>query len=129
MKYAILTAAIMASTLAAGQTKHAPSFEQCVADLNLWTSEIPGWPTGEIEQVRKGTKNLSVRQINERVDSLWDCALAHPRLTKSDPSTEVPLPLSIIELYHVEIRLRHDDFLVRHGLLKKFYAEDAAGLH
>jgi hypothetical protein len=129
MKYAIITAVIIASTLASGQTKHAPTFEQCVADLNLWTSEIPGWPTGEIEQIRKGTKTLSIRQINERVDSLWDCAFAQPKLMKGDPSKEVPLPLSIIELYQVEIRLRHDDFLVRHGLLKKFYAEDAAGLH
>ncbi len=129
MKYAILAAAIMTSMLVTGQTKHAPTFDQCVADLNLWTSEIQGWPSPEIEQVRKATKNLSVPQINERVDSLWDCALAHPRLMKGDPSTEVPVPLAIIELYHVEIRQRYSDFLVRHGLSTKFYEEDAAGLH
>lgn len=58
-----------------------------------------------------------------------DCALAHPRLMKGDPSTEVPVPLAIIELYHVEIRQRYSDFLVRHGLSTKFYEEDAAGLH
>jgi hypothetical protein len=53
----LLSSVLVLTMLATSQeVKHAPTFQLCEADLNLWSSQIPGYPTSTSEQDQEGTK-------------------------------------------------------------------------
>jgi hypothetical protein len=108
------------------EVKHAPTLQSCAADLNLWTSQIPGWPTPTVEQNREGTKSLTVLEMAGRISSIAECIGAHPILDKAKPG-ELPAPSSLTLVYDEELKLRLFDFIDRHGLRDKFAQEDLAG--
>jgi hypothetical protein len=84
--------------------RHAPTLESCAADINLWTSEIPGL----------------------RISALDRCTESHPSLAKALPGEEAPAEL-LVALYNGEMKQRLMDFLDRHGLGAKFIEEDKEG--
>jgi hypothetical protein len=106
--------------------RHAPTLESCAADINLWTSEIPGLPTAALDQLRKGTKSITVRELSGRIVALNRCTESHPSLAKGPPGEEAPAEL-LVALYNGEIKQRLMDFLDRHGLGAKFIEEDKEG--
>ena len=107
------------------EVKHAPTLEQCTADMNLWAGEIPGWPA--VSAVQNGTRALTVKDMGERMRYIHDCGSAYPSLHKGTDPDKLPLPQSLISAYEGEIRNRLLDFVERHGLLDKFRQEDQAG--
>ena len=108
------------------EVKHAPTLQSCVADLNLWTSQIPGWPNPSAEQAREGTKALTVQEMRGRTISLGNCSSAYPALNRSK-SNELSPSFSLTVVYDGEIQERLRNFLDRHNLLVKFTLEDESG--
>lgn len=113
-------------TAAPQEVKHAPTLQSCTADLNLWTSQIPGWPKPSTEQIREGTKALTVKEMQEREAYIGDCANAYPEVNRAK-NDGVSTSLYLIMVYDIEIEERVFGFLRRHSLLVKFTAEDEAG--
>ena len=114
------------ATAGAQDVKHAPTFETCTADLNLWTSQIPGWPRPNLDQVRDGTKDLAVSEMTKRAEFLNECTGAYPAFLKSGRD-EIPATLSLLQVYEGERGTRMLHFLTRHNLLTKFIDEDESG--
>jgi len=65
---------ILTASIVGQEIKHAPTFQSCQADLNLWTSQIPGFPTSTSEQDQEGTESLTVHEMTNRMSYLNDCA-------------------------------------------------------
>jgi hypothetical protein len=128
VKTRLLIASVFAfSTFAVPQeVKHAPTLQSCAADLNLWTSQIPGWPTSRTEQDQEATKSLTVHEMKSRISSIAECVGAYPVLNKARPD-ELSAVLSLTLIYDQQIKARLFDFLERHGLSDKFTEEDEAG--
>jgi len=94
---------------------HAPSPQQCVADVNLWSSQWsaqatfktddPGPPFGELER---------------RANEMADCSGS--KAPKGSMSYD-----EMLALYWNEENQRQKAFIFRHGLTKQFLEEDAAG--
>ena len=120
----LITAAFI--TPAPQEVKHAPTLQSCTADLNLWTSQIPGWPKPSTEQIREGTKTLTVKEMQEREAYIGDCASAYPEINRAK-NDGVSTGFYLIMAYDIEIEERLFGFLRRHSLLDKFTAEDEAG--
>lgn len=125
---ALIIVSMFAFTLIAvpQEVKHAPTLQNCAADLNLWTSQISGWPTPTDEQEQESTKSLSVREMRLRASSIGDCTGAYPALMKARPN-ELPATFSLVIVYDRQIKARLWAFLDRHGLSDKFMQEDDEG--
>jgi hypothetical protein len=108
------------------EIKHAPTFQSCYAHLNLWTSQISGFPTFTAEQDQEGTKSLMVDEMTDRVSYLNDCSQAYPVFNKNRPG-EMSASFSLSWVYVQEMHRRLHHFLDRHDLTAKFYEEDEAG--
>jgi hypothetical protein len=108
------------------EIKHAPALQTCTADLNLWTAQAPGWPSPNAEQVREGTKTLTVKEMQERAVYLSSCSSAYPALNRAKPSDLSPV-FTLTMVYDNEIQERLFSFLDRHNLIVKFQLEDEAG--
>jgi hypothetical protein len=108
------------------EIKHAPTFQSCNADLNLWASQIPGFPTSTVEQDRDGIKPLTTHEMINRTSYLNDCGQAYPGLNKNRPG-ELSALFSLGLIYEQEIQRRLFHFLDRHGLSDKFAQEDESG--
>ena len=121
-----LASLILTASLVGQEIKHAPTFQSCQADLNLWTSQIPGFPTSTSEQDQEGTESLTVHEMTNRMSYLNDCALAYPVFNKNRPG-ELSALFSLGLVYDSEIKGRLFHFLNRHGLSDKFTQEDEAG--
>jgi hypothetical protein len=128
MKFIILSVGVFLSCAASmsQEVKHAPTFQSCAADLNLWTSQIPGWPNPSVEQSRGGTKNLTVQEMRGRVLAVSECSISYPLLDRSKPN-ELSASISLTMVYDNEIQERLMNFLDRHNLIVKFTLEDEAG--
>jgi hypothetical protein len=117
----------LAAFAPAQEVEHAPTLESCAADVNLWTSQIPGWPNPSAEQLRQGTKDVTVQRLRGRTVSLFDCSSAYPALIRNPAPGTVSASFSLVTLYYIEIEERYRNFLDRHDLLVKFKQEDEAG--
>ncbi len=106
--------------------KHAPTLQSCVGDINLWSSQIPGFPEPSYDQTRSGTKSLTMREIDGRTKSIAECVSAYPMLGTAQSGRE-SAALTLTSYYDGEKEMRYFDFLVRHGMLSKFNEEDEAG--
>lgn len=123
---AIGVALFALATVFSQEVKHAPTIQSCIGDINLWSSQIPGFPEPSYDQVRSGTKALAMREIDGRLRSLGDCVNAYPALGKGT-SGNLSAVMSLSSYYSDEEQARYLDFLVRHGMLNKFNEEDDAG--
>jgi hypothetical protein len=106
--------------------KHAPTLQSCIGDINLWSSQISGFPEPSYDQVRGGTKSLTMHEIDGRRESMGDCVSAYPVLGKGK-SGDLSAVMSLSSYYGTEVEMRYVDFLNRHGLLTKLNEEDKAG--
>jgi len=113
-------------TTATQQVKHAPTFQACSADLNLWSSEIRGFPTSTSEQDEESTRTLTLEEMSNRVSYLNDCAQAYPVFNRNRPG-ELSALSSLCLVYMQEMQVRLFHFLARHDLTTKFFDEDKAG--
>jgi len=128
MKPIFLCCVVLAISLPtlAQEIKHAPALELCVADINLWISEISQWPKPQPEQLSKDLAALTFTDLRDRALFLDDCAHAYPEL-KASKSGELSAGIALISQYTGEIQHRMLMFLERHDLLQRFVNEDAAG--
>lgn len=128
MNTKLLVACVLALSMSAipQEVKHAPTLDSCAADLNLWISQIPGWPTSTGVQDQEGTRSLTAQEITKRGAYLNDCGQAYPVLNKNRPG-ELSAIASLGLIYESEIQRRLFHFLDRHGLSEKFTQEDEAG--
>lgn len=111
-KLTILALILLAATSAAfTQTiEHAPTAEQCRADIALWKA-----------QLRAEIISLSVRTLLQRADYLSSC-----KNVLSDPDG-VEWSLTLKGIYNEHIVNRALNFIDRNGLSHHFYDEDANG--
>jgi len=111
------------------EVHHAPTLQACTADMNLWWSQIPQRGSMAAD-VRAGTKNLTVKELNNRKQYISDCANAYPQMVTQGTGgdcSRMPRSFSLSLEYQGEIDERMSDFLERHNLIAKFYEEDEAG--
>ncbi len=95
------------------EVKHAPALEACVADANLWVSEVEnGLNQGRIPP------QLTWKQLVARQSYLMDCQQAYPKHQWSNDLNYV---------YEMEQAEREMKFIVRHKLFDQFIKEDEAG--
>ncbi|HXY09344.1 MAG TPA: hypothetical protein VEI52_15990 [Terriglobales bacterium] len=117
----------VAATVALAEPKHAPTLESCIADVNLWSSQIPGFPDATLDQVRSGTKGLTMHEISVRVSSISDCVAAYPMIGQGQKGS-LSAATTLIMFYDYELKIRYSNFLVRHNMLDTFNDEDQAGV-
>jgi hypothetical protein len=106
--------------------QHAPTFQACNADFNLWSSQMPGFPVSTTDQEQEGTRSLTVVEMVNRISYLDDCSGAYPVLNKNRTG-EMSALSSLDWMYIQQIQTRYLHFLSRYGMSAKFYEEDEAG--
>jgi hypothetical protein len=105
---------------------HAPTVVQCIADLNLWRSQINEYMDAETAHIKAGTPNksdvmtLTMRQLNDRAFEMGECAVV-------DPSKEDEYDKQLNQ-YSEAREDRYVSFVRRHHLEKQLYQEDEAGM-
>jgi hypothetical protein len=122
----LAASAILVTTTVSQEIKHAPTLQSCIGDINLWSSQIPGFPEPSVDQLRAGTKSLTMHEMDGRTASLAECSSAYPQLGKPQ-SGDLPANVTLLMYYDDEQNMRYSDFLLRHGMLEKFKEEDNAG--
>jgi hypothetical protein len=98
-----------------GQDDHPPLPEQCIADYNLWSGEA-----------KDNLEKLPFTVIQPREIEMWNCASVVKSLDEHKRAYSV-LMLFLYGRYSGQISHRALDFIQRHGLMKEFSQEDAAG--
>lgn len=126
-KAAVAIVGFVLTVAAVPQVKHAPTLESCTADINLWTSQLPGFPDTHADQLHNGTKTLTASEMEARIESIGDCADAHPIFKLGQPGQMSPA-YALTAYYALETEHRYHTFLLRHDLAQKFHEEDEAGL-
>ncbi|MFI5071585.1 MAG: hypothetical protein ACHP8A_11910 [Terriglobales bacterium] len=116
----------IAAIATAQDVKHAPTLESCVADTNLWSSQIPGFPFPTPDQLQGGTKSLTVRELKGRGNYLVDCISAYPQQLYDARKGTMPTAQLSMD-YDSITGLRYAHFIVRHHLWDEFESEDQAG--
>ncbi len=110
------------------QVDHAPTLEQCTADLNLWQAQANvDEALGNAKIREKSLEEITVDQMQQRLSLLKRCSQAHPAFDHSEAET-TPRVLALTLTYNLEIKRRYALFMVRHNLFEKFTAEDEAGM-
>lgn len=120
---AVLVASF-ASAQPAQNVEHAPTVDVCRADSALWNAEALS-PKYHVE-------NLSVQELLSRQTEMHKCGLVDRLDPTPQPDTinrisQTEKYAFLFGFYGTEIAVRALDFIARHGLEQKFYAEDAAG--
>lgn len=110
---------------AGAQEKHAPTLQQCMADLNLWSSEANLEKTGDLDTLRRHLHDLTAMQLLDRVAEMDTCGLAYRYGLGAENVSQIN---SLSNAYDIELLNRLHHFLVRHDLVGKFHAEDKAGM-
>jgi hypothetical protein len=118
-------AALPINQRAVGQD-HAPSMEQCVADMRLWSSQMDDYLVAETARIKSGSPDksqlmgLTMRQLNDRASEMVDCVAV-------DPSGQVDYKEEASE-YNDAYRDRYERYIVRHHLMDQVLKEDEEGL-
>jgi hypothetical protein len=104
---------------------HAPTAEQCLADMRLWRSQMTEYLDAETAHINMGSPNnselmkLTARQLNHRAYEMGKCAIIDPSRA-DDYNGE-------LNSYSEARKDRFVSFVLRHHLEKEFYQEDEAG--
>jgi hypothetical protein len=107
--------------------QHAPTMDVCRADSALWdnSAEQTDYFNQETKRINDRIKNtnpiakLTVREMSLRLTEMADCASVDD--AKGDRYGEM------VKFYASVIADRYHSYIVRHDLMSKFMAEDAAG--
>lgn len=105
---------------------HAPTAEQCVADMRLWSSQMDDYLIAETARIKSGTPDksqvigLTMTQLNDRASEMVECVAV-------DPSGQVDYRQEASE-YNDAYRDRFERYIVRHHLMDQVLKEDEEGL-
>lgn len=106
---------ICSGGLAALAQNHAPSPEQCVADVTTWYEQWHLQATFKTDD-----HGPPFHELERRADELAGCS--------GSKAPKGPVPYDeMMALYWNEENQRQKAFILRHGLTKQFIEEDAAG--
>jgi len=94
----------------------APLPEQCIADYNLWSSES-----------KDSIEKLPLTVIQPREIEMWNCASVVKSLSSEHKPGHSVEMLLLYGTYSGHVSHRALEFIQRHGLMKEFSQEDAAG--
>ncbi len=129
MRSLLLPALLFSDTLVAstqtGKMDHAPTVDQCAADVRLWPSQMTEYLDAETARINTGAPNsselmkLTARQLNDRAYEMGQCAFVDPS-HQDDYNHQ-------LGLYGEARKDRYVAFVRRHHLEKEFYQEDEAG--
>jgi|SRR5271167_5152938 len=111
MKNAMMFLLLTVTSVAWGQNiQHAPTEDQCRADLRLWWAEDKTTIT-----------SLSAYTLQGRIAEMGHCVQVLPGNTESlNAITEE-------EIYDSHLQRRLFDFVTRHNQMQQFINEDSAG--
>ena len=125
MKTLIVVLLCVTTAGIAQTTDHAPTLEQCTADINLWHARLGGG--NNWDSIKAGTQDLTVETMETRKREIGVCALAYPKLAVAGPGEDSYIKV-ISDTYDEVISRRLEAFLTRHRLYDKFLEEDRQGL-
>jgi hypothetical protein len=111
-KTVLAVAVLIVAPAFAQEIQHAPTAEVCRADDAVWSDRFDSDKTA-----------LSYGELAKRKDEMLDCANVDPAFRSESGSTY----RGMATLYALEMSKREEDFIARHGYVKQFYDEDAAG--
>jgi hypothetical protein len=130
MRNLVLCVVLGVTTLAiepqAAVQDHAPTVEQCVADMRLWSSQMTDYWIADTARMKSGTPNksevmgLTIRQLSERSSEMLECISV-------DPSGRDDYKQEASE-YNAAYNDRFERFIVRHHLMDQVLKEDKAGI-
>ena len=107
------------------QQDHAPTTEQCFADMRLWRSQTADYVAADESGANTGTPNRSeltkftVKQLTSRTCEMRKCVVVDPERGDDYNQTSSELDAAIKDRYVM--------FVVRHNLVRQFVSEDEAG--
>ncbi len=109
----IILAMLLAVPAIRQEVKHAPTAAQCQADQALWLSKLEGVSTSS------SMKDVTYLTLLDWETEMGDCAAVDPQNRNKyyNTSSETVANES----------MREHSFIMRHGLLVQFIAEDTAG--
>ena len=112
-----------------GQIEHAPTPQQCRADVNSW--EVPNanasyWNEEEFSNFVTrvvGDHSLTAKEIDAREAELNQCLKTDQSLLTANPTRYIQARRA----YSIAELVRMADYLKRHNLTGQFYEEDEQG--
>jgi hypothetical protein len=135
MKRILILALLMFTSLAMTEVKHAPTKEQCRADLAVWSDDIisfcttcddhfnncfPGVYNRKTSCIRAGPQ-AKYSDVNEEMLEMLACDKVDPGY-QPQPGEAVYTYRGLTQPLQLEMSYRLRHFLVRHDLWKQFYA-------
>lgn len=130
MKIVAVVAVLVLTSLAvptkANAQDHAPTSDQCRADMRFWNVQIEEYERSEGARLQSGTPNdtaisrLTLGQINMRVKEMLACAIVDRWNSSGYIETE-----SRLQLAYMGRVLR---YVERHSLVHEMLQEDEEGL-
>ncbi len=103
-----------------GQIEHAPTPQQCRADVNSW--EVPKEFSNFVTRV-VGDHSLTAKEIDAREAELNQCLKTDQSLLTANPTRYIQARRA----YSIAELVRMADYLKRHNLTGQFYEEDEQG--
>jgi hypothetical protein len=123
---------IVFAVFSSQEIKHAPNVEQCRADLALWDDQLFDYAKAAAAQMNQGSKlvvpahteigKLTARQLNAHSEEMLHCYVVDKDADYQRTYSRVISGLSNAR------SARFEDFVLRHGYMKKLILEDEAGL-
>jgi hypothetical protein len=111
MRNAFMFLLLMVTSVAWGQSiQHAPTEEQCRADLRLWWAED-----------KATISSLPAYTLQGRIVEMGHCVQVLPGNTESLNA------ISEVDIYDSHLQRRLFNFLTRHNQMQQFVKEDSAG--
>jgi hypothetical protein len=125
--FASMSVVVLASSPVAVAQEHAPTLEQCRADVAVWgdLSTQHEYTKAEYRYLsstdpnRTETNKLTIKQIFSRLDEMSDCGKVDAERWKVYSDTQ--------DFYLHVYQDRMKSFLLRHHLYDQFMKEDDAG--
>jgi len=116
LKATLLVGLVVLSLRVLAEDNHAPLPQQCIADYILWSSES-----------KDSIEKLPLTVIQPREIEMWNCASVVKSFDSEHKTGHSVEMLLLYGTYSGHVSHRALEFIQRHGLLREFSQEDAAG--
>jgi len=116
LRVTLLVGLVVLSLRGLAKDDHAPLPEQCIADYNLWS----GVSKDDLEK-------LPLSVIQPRALEMWNCTKVVTSIDSERHTAHAAEMILLFGTYNLQVSHMELSFIERHGLLKKFVQEDAAG--
>jgi hypothetical protein len=112
-----------------GQIEHAPTPQQCRADVNSW--EVPNFNATSWNEEQFSNfvtlvmqdRSLTAKELDAREAELDQCLKTDKSLLTADPNRYIQAHRA----YSIAELARMADYMKRHNLMAQFYDEDEQG--